>query len=224
MIVLLGFADGRDEYALPSLASATEHLHGQITRRVMVHDGPEPSAAILDATPGWEHLIHHERLGFGGTIRRAWEHLADSAEEFVAHWETDFTLNRDVDLDAMAAVLDYRPNLVQLALRRQPWNDDERAAGGIVEMWPDEYEEHSMSRHVPAQFVYWLEHRLYVTTNPSLYRRSLCARGWPEGERSEETFSRAVFADPDARAGFWGARDSGEACHHIGEHRAGGGY
>ena len=42
--------------------------------------------------------------------------------------EDDFRLTRRIDLTAMVEVLNRTPNLAQLALRRQPWND-ERAAG-----------------------------------------------------------------------------------------------
>lgn len=38
------------------------------------------------------------------------------------HLELDFAIGRDVYLDEMAAVLDEQPHLVQLALRRPPWN------------------------------------------------------------------------------------------------------
>lgn len=49
------------------------------------------------------------------------------------------------------------------------------------------------------------------------------ARDWPEGAESEGRFSIEVFAD-GFRSAYFGARDSGEWCHHIGRHRVGTGY
>jgi hypothetical protein len=142
--------------------------------------------------------------------------------------EDDFLFARPVDLSAMGAVLDANPHLVQLALRRQPWNAEERSAGGIVEQHPEAYTEHRDSEGRA-----WLEHRLFMTTNPSLYRRSLCAMGWPDVPRSEGQLTAYLLRHgvtttgmpaERVRFGFWGARDSGEWCEHIGHERVGTGY
>lgn len=197
---LLFISDGREDYLRQTRASAEEHL-------------PPP-----------RHVIHvddadHE-LGFDGAIREGWRRvLLETDAEFVFHLEQDFTFNRPVPLAEMAAVLRARPRLAQLALRRQPWNDAERAAGGVVEMHPGDYVDCDLNGWR------WLEHTRFFTTNPSLYRRSLCEIGWPEGPESEGRFGIELRrADPRWRFGYWGARDSGEAITHIGEERAGNGY
>lgn len=163
-------------------------------------------------------VVHNEqRRGFAGAIQTGWAHLPADAG-YVWHLEDDFQFTRPVDLTAMQRVLDCHPHVVQLALRRQPWNDEERLAGGIVEQWPDQYEDR---RDGDAE---WLEHRLFFTTNPSLYRADLCRRGWPDAPRSEETFTQQILEDPNARFAFWGARDSGEWVKHVGVERVGCGY
>lgn len=225
MIVLLVMTDGRAECLERTIDSARLNLRGPITRAVMHDDSADADFAawLDDRYPEFEHVHTGHRSGFGGAIRSAWHFLMRTAEadacRYVFHLEDDFTFRRPVDLSLLSAVLGARPSLAQLALRRQPWNEDERAAGGIVEQHPEAYEEH---RHGDLE---WLEHRLFFTTNPSLYRRSLTWRGWPDGAHSEGRFGWELFQDdPEARAGFWGALDSGEWVEHIGTTRAGTGY
>lgn len=228
MIALLVFTDGRDELLAQTLASADDNLCGPITRRVIYDDtgSEDHRRSLFHAYPGCQVVWHQDgRQGFGGAIRAAWAALdhpdtfRPADERFVFHLEDDFTFNRPVDLAAMATVLDRRPHLAQLALRRQPWNDEERGAGGIVEQHPDDFREVS-----DADGYVWLEHRRFFTTNPSLYRRALCASSWPTGPNSEGRFTHQLLQDHDLRFGYWGARDSGEAVTHIGRERAGVGY
>lgn len=220
MIVLVVMTDGRRGCITEAVASF-DQLHGPITRRV-IHDdsGDDDYREWLTVTfPEFQLLTTEGRSGFGGAYANAWRCLSRVPERFVFSTEDDFVFTRPVDLQAMADVLDGCPSLHQLALRRQPWNDQERAAGGIVEQHPGDYVEFVDQAHRR-----WLEHRRFFTTNPSLYRRSLCGRGWPNVPHSEGIFSHQLFADPDARCGFWGARDSGEWVRHIGHERAGTGY
>lgn len=217
--------DGRQNCIEQAIPAAEANLSGAVTRRIIHDDSADPD--YRDWLTGrfgdtFEIIGGHVRQGFGGAIRSAWEHLLvgeDShSERFVFHLEDDFVLERHVDLDAMTEALDRFPHVAQLALRRQPWNDEERAAGGIVESHPDDYQERSVW---PCS---WLEHRRFFTTNPGLYRLSLCRHGWPEGEHSEGVFTHQLLRDPALRFAFWGSRDSGEWCTHIGSERVGVGY
>jgi hypothetical protein len=224
VIVLLVVTDGRRDCISQTIPSALAMLDGPVSRRVIYDDSGDADHREWLATqfPTFD-LIHHPggRQGFGGAIRTAWAHLAAGAERFVFHLEDDFTFNRPVSLTALTAVLDSNPHLIQLALRRQPWNDHERLAGGIVEQHPDAYKD---CRDIGGHE--WLEHRLFFTTNPSLYRTDLIrGREWPTGGDSEGHFSHHIIQDdPDAQFGFWGARDSGEWVTHIGRERVGTGY
>jgi hypothetical protein len=199
-VALLLISDGRDEYRAQTKSS----LEAQV---------PEPDFFIEVKDP------KHD-LGFAGAIRQGWRRiLAETDAEFIFHAEADFTFNRYVPIADMVAVLKARPYLVQLALRRQPWNDQEKAAGGIVEMRPDDYAEADLNGWR------WLEHTNFFTTNPSLYPRAVCEYGWPDGPESEGRFGIALREQhPELRFGFWGSRDSGEAVTHIGEERQGVGY
>jgi len=220
VIALLVITDGRRDCIEQTIASANANLIGPITSKVIVNDSGDEADRLWLASKFPEFaVIHHKtRLGFAQSINTAWAYLRRSDERFVFHLEDDFTFNREIPLRSLARILDREPGLVQIALRRQPWNDAEKKAGGIVEQHPDAYTERLCDDGA------WLEQRLFFTTNPSLYRVELCRLGWPIGPHSEGHFSHQLLADPALRFGYWGSRDSGEAVTHIGHVRAGTGY
>jgi hypothetical protein len=221
-VTLLVMTDGRRDCLARTVASATANLDGLITRGVIHDDSGDANHRCWLAKAFVDFDIVHagQRQGFGGAIRSAWSHLlAGPPTDHVFHLEDDFLFNRPVPLDAMAEVLDTEPHLVQLALRRQPWNADERAAGGIVEQHPWDYVD-----RIDTAGHQWLEHRRFFTTNPSVYRWSLMRNVWPRGANSEGRFTHHLLASPKVRFGFWGSRDSGEWVEHIGHERVGSGY
>lgn len=177
-------------------------------------------ASARDALPEPDHLVHvddtaHD-LGFGGAIQEGWARVLATDATHVFHLEADYTFNRPVPIGRMAAVLDAHPYLVQLALRRQPWNTIEAEKGTVV---PDDAEE------IQWYGSAWLEHTRNFTTNPSLYPRWLCEYGWPDGPESEGRFGGYLRKlRPELRFAYWGARADDEAVFHIGEHRTGKGY
>ncbi len=178
----------------------------------------------LSRVTGWraEFMVDDSShtLGFAGAVQRGWSMLlAASDADYVFHVEDDFVFTRDVDLAELVAVMESNPHIAQMALVRQPWSPQEIAAGGIVKMDPGAYIKVTT---IPPYSAHWLEHRKWFTTNPCLYRRSLCERGWPDAPDSERKFSDALFADPDVRCAYWGR---GEVwVRHIGTERAGVGY
>lgn len=210
----------RRDYIEQAVTSAQENLKGDIGARVIFTD---PDLAygrwLQDRFPDFAVLSCGPRQGYGPAMRSAWATIVklDVDDDHVFWLEDDFVFQRPVDVDAMTAVLQRHPELVQLALRRQPWNDDEIAAGGVVELHPHWFTD----RRDDELDADWLEQSAWWTDNPSLFRRSLCAIGWPEGEGSEGMFSFVVKdRHGDVRFGYWGARDSGEAVAHIGERSA----
>lgn len=229
-IRLLVMTDGRDDYLARTLASINEMVTGPITRRTIHDDSGDPDhvAWLLRTYPGYTVVAPASRAGFGGAIRSAWASMlcACVTEQFVFATEDDFVFNRPVNLDAMVDVLTVNLHLVQLALRRQAWNAAERAAGGVIEQQPDAYEE--VTAHNGTR---WLTHRQFFTTNPSLYRRTLCGMAWPDGDQSEGRFTAQLLTDgsPEVsgaavRFGYWGARTDPPWVEHIGVERAGNGY
>jgi hypothetical protein len=218
---LLVMTDGRSyiHEAIESAESALVPRNEIIERYIHDDSGSEAHAMFLgDLYPNWTIISSGHRSGFGGAIRNAWNFLRQMTEaDYIFHLEDDFTFNRQVDLLALQTVLRVRPNVCQVALRRQPWNREERRAGGIVEMRPEAYAEHSFMEAT------WLEHTEFFTTNPCLYRRELISLVWPDGPESEGRFGIGLKAVGRTFA-FYGARDSGEWVTHIGRERAGEGY
>lgn len=224
-IALMVITDGRAWCLKRTLASFDNMVDGPVVDRLIVDDSLDPAyAAWLDETYPAYRRMHHagRRRGFCGAIQSGWSAIP-SEVDFLVHLEDDFVFECPVDLSAMAHVLATHPELVQLVLKRQAWNDQEKAAGGIVEQWPDEYvDRRDAGPHdVP---LHWLEHRLFFSTNPTIYRRSLLDLGWPGPPACEGEFTRRVLEDPAARFAFWGKRDDPPWVTHIGLERAGSGY
>lgn len=235
MIALLVMTDGRRDVIERTIKSARDHLRGTITERWVHDDSGDPDYAAWLAATFPDFTIHStgHRSGFGGAIRSAWAMIrARSDARYVFHLEDDFVFERDVILRDMCAVLDHHPDVVQLALLRQPWNPDEVAAGGIIEQHPFDYVDRfdwcpaESVRGPDPLFNRWIEHRRFFTTNPSLYRRILLEEhDWPTGPHSEGRFGiDLIHANPDAVFAFWGARTDGPWVEHIGAVRVGTGY
>lgn len=225
MIALLVMTDGRDTI-YQTIPSAEANLVGPISERWIHDDSGDRDHAdkLRRIFPDYTVMTPSDftRRGFAGAIRNAWQGLRlHCRAPYVFHLEDDFTFNRPVDLVDMVGILERHPHLVNLALRRQPWNAYEAAAGGIIEQHPDAY----MEQRDDLAREPWLEHRLFFTTNPGLYHRTLIADDWPEGPESEGRFTHSLLqSDEDLRFGYYGAKASGEWVHHIGNSRAGIGY
>jgi hypothetical protein len=218
---LLVFTDGRGDLLEKTLESAGRELlfDGLITPIIIDDSGDPDYANHLEHTYRRFGQIHHDhRLGFCATVADAWTHVPPSTD-FVFHLEDDFVFERRINIGHLADVLDENPKLAQITLMRQAWNPEEVAAGGVIALQPDAFTDHH-----DDQDRYWLEHRLYFSTNPSIYRRSLTKAGWPVDARCEGLFSHQLLADPDLIFGVWGARTDDPWVTHIGEHRVGTGY
>lgn len=247
-IALLIMTDGRDELLARTVRSFFDMTSGNLIEVWVMVDGGggrQRTCRIvreaidempLAKIPPQPVAIGNDlRNGFGGAIGYAWRALADySNADYVFHLEDDFTFNRQVDLDAMAGVLAGYPHLAQMALRRQAWNEAERAAGGVIEQHPEDYTERGAMVVTDTSLVTrvnWLEHARFFTTNPCLYRRRRpgghpdveMATPWPDGPNSEGRYGIRL-REAGYRFGFWGKRSDAPWVHHIGETRAGNGY
>jgi len=222
MIALLVMTDGREEI-YRTIPYAEAMLSGPISEKWIHDDSGDPAntARLRRLFPDWNVISTVHRAGFGGAIRSAWQTLRLLSDtDYIFHLEDDFEISRLIPLNSMARILTLEPHLVQLALRRQPWNQEELAAGGIVEQHPEDWTDHELDG------LEWLSSRRNFTTNPCLYRRSLIAETeWPEGPYSEGRYSIGLLAaDELLRFGYYGSRSSGEMCRHVGTHRNGIGY
>ena len=221
-VTVLVMTDGRRDCITRAIASMG-WLDGDISGRYIHDDSGDDGYRLWLARqfPSWTIYSTGRRSGFDQAMRSAWQLIRDADDApFLLHTEDDFVFTRAWDLALTATVIDEHRHLAQLALRRQPWNADERAAGGIVEQHPDDYTDRTNGWSA------WLEHRRFFTTNPSLIRRDFVLdHQWPTGPNSEGRFGVDLFAaEPATRSGFWGSRDSGVWVEHIGTQRVGTGY
>lgn len=223
-VVVAVFGHGRRTELDRTLSSFEQNVDpDMIAARFIFDDSTDPAyqAEIAETFDWWSVIGGTKRLGFGGNIERAWSALQGVHAPYVFHLEEDFTFNRPIDLAGMIAVLDTQPDLVQLALLRQPVGKAEKATGGFIGADPDSFVDRTDGEHE------WFEHRKFFTTNPSLYRKSLMRDGWPNVEHSEGMFTHRVLhlGTPETqnpRFGFWGRTDQTPAVHHIGDDRGDG--
>ena len=211
------FAD-RMAYLRQSLASLNANVSGPVVQRVVYTDWPDdllPEVAAIAEQHGF-YLAGSGHHGHTGMRQRLWRYLSKNAKgSHIFGTEDDFLYDRPVDLSDLLAVLSRDPHLAQMALLRDACYDDEReleAIGNILG-W------------ARPSFTFkegWFEQRQFWTNNPSLFRRSLTDRPWPQGHHSETIFGKGLFRDPRSRCAFWG--DGTPWVSHIGKVRAGSGY
>lgn len=199
-IALLLIDDGREDYLARCRASLAP-VDDLFDERILVEDP--------------EHL-----LGFAGAIQAGWDQILATDCELVFHVESDFVFPTPPPLERMA-VLARCSRLAQVALKRQPWNERERAAGGIVEADADDFTERVIE--TGAWWDFYTEHRRFFTTNPSIYRREIAERGWPQEQHSEGLFTHRLLAEGFSFA-FWGSKLDDPRVEHVGAVRTGTGY
>lgn len=221
---LVFITDGRRQYAERTLASLRAHsidlpsgFNRRFVQSICVDDSCDPAySAWLDEQWPWTHHLPtgRRKRGFDGAIRAGWEAVQHGIE-YVFHLEDDFEFERELPLASMQWILQHQPHVVQVALKRQPWSDEEIREGGIVQVNPDAFEQ--KIGQTGFGWPEWYEHRLFFTTNPSLYRRSLLDRGWPVGEHSEGRFTLELLGDdPEATFAYIGKKYDEPWVTHIG--------
>lgn len=219
-VCLIVLTDGRRDCISKTIPSAEQRLKGlPVVKRIICDDSADIEyAAWLRITfPGWQIVTTQRRRGFGGNVRTAWTKAIEAGQPYVFWLEDDFLFDRDVDLDAIANVLDANPHVLQMALRRQAWFPKEVAAGGVIEQHPDQYDDRTDGQHR------WLEHDLFWTTNPHLVsRQTLIDYEWPKGANSEAAFAKQALRD-GRKSGYWEPRTARPLVTHMGE-RQGTGY
>jgi len=147
----------------------------------------------------WTVTASVTRDGLAANLARGWAQLPD--EGWVLHVEEDFVLS-DAPVDDMAAALTDRPDVANMVLLRQPWNDAEKRAGSVLNVRPQEYAERDT----------WLEHSLGFWLNPCVYRASL-AHELTAGVEADLTAQCRVRG---MTFGYWGGMDDEPRCRHIG--------
>lgn len=208
-ITLLIFTDGRFEY-LNRCINSLKGVFNDFDKRILINDCQDHKVKKTLSKLASSFTIYHNdpKLGFGGSIRRAWFNLPKDTE-YVFHVEEDFVFLVDPPLRTMKKILDEYRSFAQIALKRQPWGEEVK---GFMEDHPEHYEEMSNGRET------FTTHQQFFTTNPSLYPYKLTKFGWPEGALSEKAFAEKIFKK-DYRCAYMGGIDSKPLVYHIGNER-----
>lgn len=214
--------DGRRDCVDQTVESIRDNLKGDLARRILFTDSDNAGYVrwLQGRFPDWRISLTGPRRGYGAAMNKAWAQLLRCTDGPVFWTEDDFTFNRTVDVDEMAGVLASNQRYAQLALRRQPWNPDEEAAGGVVEAHPGAFAEELLWDNTAAdpRLHAVLSQSGWWTNNPSLVSPWVLFTAYPEGKGAEGEFTfRLKQSRGDVLFGYWGAMDSGEAVRHIGE-------
>lgn len=143
MIACVVVTDGRVPSTIEAcIESARQNLHGALGCTIIDDSADAEYAAYLDRTFSQFRILHNpERRGLGGAVSTAWSAALATPARYVLHLEDDFVFLAPIDLSSMAAILDANPLLSQLVLKRNPVNDVEMAAGGMMEANPSAFED-----------------------------------------------------------------------------------
>lgn len=170
----------------------------------------------------------HGALGFCTAIRYAWARLRETAVPFdyVFHLEEDWRFDRAFSVAHMSRLLLVEPQVAQVALRRGVEPSEHGVQ--VIDRFPDEFTDRvtgMIGLGLPARSQEWLEHRLFWTTNPSLYAREIVDDfDWPPEPRCEARFTELMRAEGRTFA-YWGDRHDDPWITHTGADRgAGHGY
>jgi hypothetical protein len=227
LFTVLIFHDGRNDYLEQTLSTFSEQVvFPSRPHTILVDDMPggrdEGFLRSIAARFGIDQVIlNDENLGSFGTIMKGWSSLPDSTE-YVFHLENDFVFPARIQVHELATVL-QEPWICNITLLRQPWFEDERAAGGLFRARPQIFRETSV-RGVPVCL-----HQSYFGHNPGLYRREY-ARVIPDTSRavpgvvvSHERIYRDVLLAEDPRRHFavFGRLTDPPRVLHIGVRRVG---
>lgn len=221
-LALMVITNGRRTDLEASVPSLLANVSGQFARRI-IHDDSGDRRFI-----GWlEHrfgpdgfeIVATPSIGYARAMGSAWSVFLATGLRFAWWHEEDFLYRQPVDVDHLVSVLEARPYLAQIVLKRQPWFPGEIRAGGIVERNPDAYQD------VTDPAGDWLEHRQFVSMNPGVFSRSFAAANpWRDEHHAETNLGRRYLdANPDGRFALWGPRGCEPWVEHIGE-RTGHGY
>lgn len=219
MTMLLVMSHGRKDCITRAINSIHSNLRGRLDSLVIHSDARDPEFNHwLSQWWGGGVWVNEGEHGFGNSIRNAWgSAVADKTADHVIHWEEDFVLERPVHVSMLKYILDDDNTLSQIALKRQPWNEVEKAAGGIIEQAHESFTEVQNNAYVISK------HQNWFTTNPCMYKREIMEIGWPEGAQSEGMFG-IKLRDMGYYSAFLGGKFDQPIVEHIGHERTGSGY
>lgn len=189
MIQLLIISNNRAQYLEQVFKSLDKHLPGFASKAIVQNDD--------------------DYAGMAANIQRGWARALENDWAYLLHFEDDMLLIRKPSLDLMVEALDAHPNVANMMLKRQPWNDIEQDAGdvlGAIRGLAKTYVDHGT----------WAAHDHIFSLNPCLIPRRIVEKGWPAGNEQEQT---ERLRKEGYLFGCWGSIKSPPVISHIGYER-----
>jgi hypothetical protein len=149
------------------------------------------------------------QMGMAGAVRAAWNWAIQQSADYVFLVEEDFRFTEPVDLRHMVAILQDHPELAQMVLLRQPWSTEERQAGGLIALHPNDYTDRGS----------YVTHKRIFSLNPFIAPRRVLELGWPDGNEAGFT---ATCAAAGLSFALYGAKADSPRVTHVGAERAAG--
>jgi hypothetical protein len=155
-------------------------------------------------------------LGMAGAVREAWSIALDLRADYLFHVEEDWRFESRVDLAGLVRVLEKRPHLAQVILKRgaEMRNAEEAEAGGFMEAHPEAYEELMLTSGER-----WCEHEQFFSLNPCLIPRRTLELGWHDDNEAGAT---AKFLAAGLKFAVWGGLYDAPVIKHLGIERGNG--
>lgn len=221
-------SDGRREYFEQTAKSVfgwhnpdPGYMQPDVQGTIISDDSQNPEfGEWLDSEfKGSEYIIRHHpaKLGMCAAVDDAWSCIPDC--DYVQHLEEDFILERKINLEELAYVLQRAHWLSQIWIMRQPWYAAEREAGGIYQHRIPAYWGVRSINGPDGWPLYWTEYNggRFWTQNPCLYPKWLVKRKlrYPLGPWCEEQMAQWTY-DQGLKSAFWGRPDEQPHAKHIG--------
>lgn len=229
MNLLLTFLTNGREHIFHTLPLVLDNLDRKPNYVILVDDSGDPAfRERLHAELGGlvDRIVYvgDEALGFNRAMKTLWRVAGEYGPDCFLHWEDDFVPLRKIETVSMAAHFERNSGLVQVALLRQPWFENERQHGGVIAAREAQGAMfHRVHQGTATGALDWVEHRDHVTLNPALWPAWVLGEDWPDGQWSESAFGRRLFAmNPMHRAAYWGDGRTPDV-EHVGM-RSGYGY
>jgi len=114
------FTSGRFECLNKAIKSLEMNLNAGVAESVLVDDSGDPTYGGILAKHfdgKFDKVVRHEKpIGYFNSIEETWLHNLSSDLDYVLHWEDDFVLQMNLDLNPLMEFIRAYPRYVQISL------------------------------------------------------------------------------------------------------------
>lgn len=209
--------DGRNDYLEATLKSFKENVifpEGSTVHKILIDDWPkerneEELKKIAKKYKVNKVILNEKNLGVNETVRKVWNQIPEDID-YIWHQENDFVFLEKVDIEAFIKILE-NPIIVQCALVRQAWFEDEKECGTLMNTRPERW------RVANVSGTDIILHKDHFTFNPSLYKRKWIVDLFPFGEYQLSAYY--LTRNPALYFAYYGKKEDSHRVLHIGERK-----